>query len=241
MGQKVNPVGYRILVNHNWNSIWYKDKDFADNLLRDLKIRDYILKNFAEASISKVLIERTDNTVTIIIKTAKPGVLIGKKGADIEKIREQVKKFGEKEVNVKVSEISSPDIDAQVVASSIAKQIENRATYKRVIKKAIQTSMRFGIQGIKIKVGGRLNGTDIARNETFKEGSIPLHTLKADVDYATAEAFTIMGIIGVKVWICKTAKGQKRTTRTIENGNKRNREDKNREDTIERKRLHIKK
>ncbi|MDR0423452.1 MAG: 30S ribosomal protein S3 [Rickettsiales bacterium] len=212
MGQKVNPVGYRLLTNHNWNSVWYKNKgEYADNLLRDLRIRDYVLKNFGESAISKVIIERVGGTTTVIIKTAKPGVLIGKKGSDLDKIKDKVREFGEKEINLKVNEVTQPDTDAQVVANSIARQIENRAAYKRVIKRAIQTSMRYGIQGIKIKVGGRLNGADIARSETFKEGSIPLHTLKADVDYATAEANTIMGIIGVKVWICKSSKGQKKT------------------------------
>jgi small subunit ribosomal protein S3 len=203
MGQKVNPVGYRILVNHQWDSVWFDEKKYAENLLKDIKIREHIFKTFADASISKVLIERAGSGLTVIIKSAKPGVLIGKKGSDIEKIKEQIKRIGEKEVNVKIAEVDKPDIDAQVVALSIAKQIENRAAYKRVIKKAIQTAMRFGIQGIKIKVGGRLNGAEIARSETFKEGSIPLHTLKADVDYATASASTIMGIVGVKVWICK--------------------------------------
>ncbi|MDR3290047.1 MAG: 30S ribosomal protein S3 [Rickettsiales bacterium] len=207
MGQKVNPTGFRLLTNHNWGSVWYNEEKYADNLLKDLKIREDILKTFPDAAISKVIIERVGNGINVIIKTAKPGVLIGKKGADIDKVKEQVKKLGEKEVNVKINEVTQPDADAQVVALNIAKQIENRAAYKRVIKKAIQTAMRFGIQGIKIKVGGRLNGADIARSETFKEGSIPLHTLKADVDYATAESHTIMGIVGVKVWICRNKVG----------------------------------
>ncbi|MDR2526595.1 MAG: 30S ribosomal protein S3, partial [Rickettsiales bacterium] len=207
MGQKVNPVGYRILTSYDWDSVWYNDINYADNLLKDIKIREKILKDFKDASISRVVIERVGGSVNILIKTAKPGVLIGKKGSDIEKIKEQVKKMGEKDVNIKIIEVEKPDIDAKVVALSIAKQIEARAAYKRVIKKAIQTAMRYGIQGIKIKVGGRLNGADIARNETFKDGSVPLHTIKADIDYATVEANTIMGIIGVKVWICKSKDG----------------------------------
>lgn len=203
MGQKVNPVGFRILMNHQWGSVWYDEKNYAENLIKDLKIRKYIMENYVDCSISKVIIERTGNRVNVIIKTAKPGVLIGKKGADIEKIKAQIKKFGETDVSVKITEVDKPDIDAQVVATSVAKQIENRASYRRVIKKVMQTAMKFGIQGIKVKIGGRLNGAEIARAETYKEGSIPLHTLKADVDYAIARANTIYGIIGIKVWICK--------------------------------------
>ena len=161
------------------------------------------MKNYSDSAISKVIVERAGNRTNVIIKTAKPGVLIGKKGADIEKIKTQIKKFGDTDVNVKIMEVDKPDVDAQVVATSIAKQIENRASYRRVIKKVMQTAMRFGIKGIKVKIGGRLNGAEIARAETYKEGSIPLHTLKADVDYATASAHTIYGIIGIKVWICK--------------------------------------
>lgn len=203
MGQKVNPVGFRILNNHQWASVWFDENKFADNLEKDFRIREYIENNYSDCAISKVIIERTGNRTTVIIKTAKPGILIGKKGADIEKIKAQVKKFGESEVNVKITEVDKPDIDAQVVATSIAKQVENRASYRRVIKKVMQTAMRFGIKGIKIRVAGRLNGAEIARAEAYKEGSVPLHTLKADVDYATAEANTIMGKIGIKVWICK--------------------------------------
>lgn len=203
MGQKVNPIGFRILTNHQWGSIWYDEKKFAENLIKDLRIREYIMKNYSDSAISKVVIERAGNKANVIIKTAKPGVLIGKKGADIEKIKAQIKKFGDADVNVKITEVDKPDIDAQVVATAIAKQIENRASYRRVIKKSIQTAMRHGINGIKIKIGGRLNGAEIARAETYKEGSVPLHTLKADVDYAIARASTIYGIIGIKVWICK--------------------------------------
>ena len=203
MGQKVNPVSFRILNSNQWSSMWYDDKKYAENLIKDLKIRDYIINNYSDSAISKVVIERAGNKVNVIIKTAKHGVLIGKKGADIEKIKAQVKKMGESDVNIKISEVEKPDMDSQVVATSIAKQIENRASYRRVIKKVMQTAMRFGIKGIKIKSGGRLNGAEIARAETYKDGSIPLHTLKADVDYATASAHTIYGIIGIKVWICK--------------------------------------
>ena len=203
MGQKVNPVGFRILTNHQWNSVWYDEDRFADNLIKDLKSREYIMKNYSDSAISKVVIERTGAKVNVIIKTAKPGILIGKKGADIEKIKAQIKKFGDTDVNVKIAEVDKPDIDAQVVATSIAKQIENRASYRRVIKKVMQSAMRYGIKGIKVKIGGRLNGAEIARAETYKDGSVPLHTLKADVDYATASSHTIYGIVGIKVWICK--------------------------------------
>ena len=203
MGQKVNPTGFRVLVNHQWPSVWFDDDKFADNLVKDIKIRNYIMKNYSDCAISKVVIERTGNKTNVVIKTAKPGILIGKKGADIEKIKAQIKKFGEADVSVKISEVDKPDIDAQVVATSIAKQIENRASYRRVIKKVMQTAMRYGIKGIKVKVGGRLNGAEIARAEAYKDGSIPLHTLKADIDYATASAHTIYGIVGIKVCICK--------------------------------------
>ena len=191
------------MVNHQWPSVWFDDDKFADNLVKDIKIRNYIMKNYSDCAISKVVIERTGNKTNVVIKTAKPGILIGKKGADIEKIKAQIKKFGEADVSVKISEVDKPDIDAQVVATSIAKQIENRASYRRVIKKVMQTAMRYGIKGIKVKVGGRLNGAEIARAEAYKDGSIPLHTLKADIDYATASAHTIYGIVGIKVWICK--------------------------------------
>ena len=203
MGQKVNPVGFRILTNNKWNSIWYNEDDYADNFIKDIKIRDYILKKYKDASISKVFIERTSDMVTIIIYTSKSGVLIGKKGVELDKIKSQVKKFGDKNVNIKVFDVEKPDTDAQIVANNIAKQIENRAPYRRVIKKVIQTSMRHNIKGIKIKIGGRLNGVEIARAEIYKEGSVPLHTLKSDIDYATCAAYTIYGLVGIKVWIYK--------------------------------------
>lgn len=206
MGQKVNPIGFRILMNHQWASVWYDEKKYAINLIKDIKIREFIVKNYSDSAISKVIIERTGLRTNVIIKTAKPGLLIGKKGTDIEKIKLSVKKFGDTDVNIKITEVDKPDIDAQVVATGIAKQIENRASYRRTIKKVMQTAMRFGIQGIKVKIGGRLNGAEIARAETYKDGSVPLHTLKADVDYGTASSHTIYGIIGIKVWICKNNK-----------------------------------
>ena len=206
MGQKVNPVGFRVSVNHDWDSIWYNDKEYTKNLLQDLKIQDYITKKYVSYSISKVIIERTGNVTTVFIKTSKPGVIIGKKGSDIEKIKKEIEKLGEKEVSIKILEVEKPDLDARLVGQSIAKQLENRAPFKRVVKKAIQNTMKFGALGIKVSVAGRLGGVEMARTETYKEGSIPLHTLKANIDYAHVEANTIYGIIGVKVWIYKRNK-----------------------------------
>jgi len=203
MGQKVNPVGFRLSINHKWQSTWFDTKNFAKNLLRDIKIRKHIKTAYAKSGISEVNIERTGNRVTVIIKTSKPGVLIGKKGADIEKIKKTIEKMGEKEVAIKVVEVDKPNIDAEIVAQAIAKQIENRGSYRRAIKKAIQSAMRYGIRGIKISAAGRLNGAEIARTEMYKEGAVSLHTLKANINYATAEAHTTYGVVGIKVWIYK--------------------------------------
>ena len=204
MGQKVNPVGFRINVNNNWSSVWYDDRNYRDNLIKDLQIQNYIEKNFKNFSIARVVIERTGEHLTVIIKTSKPGVLIGKKGADIEKIKKYIQqKMNEKDVSIKIVEVEKPDLDAELVGQSIARQIENRAAFKRVVKKAIQNVIKYGALGVKITVSGRLNGVDIARTETYKEGSIPLHTIKANVDYAHVEALCTYGIIGIKVWIYK--------------------------------------
>lgn len=203
MGQKVNPIGFRVNLNNNWSSIWYDDKSYRKNLITDLQIQDYVAKNFKNSSISRVITERTGDNLTVLIKTSKPGVLIGKKGSDIEKIKKYVEKLGEKNVAVKVAEVEKPDLDAELVGQSIAKQIENRAAFKRVVKKAIQSVMKYGALGVKITASGRLNGVDIARSETYKEGSIPLHTMKANVDYTHVEALCSYGLIGIKVWIYK--------------------------------------
>ena len=204
MGQKVNPVGFRINVNNNWSSVWYDDRNYRDNLIKDLQIQNYIEKNFKNFSISRVIIERTGEHLVVLIKTSKPGVLIGKKGADIEKIKKYIQKnMNEKDVSIKIIEVEKPDLDAELVGQSIARQIENRAAFKRVVKKAIQNVIKYGALGVKITVSGRLNGVDIARSETYKEGSIPLHTIKANVDYAHVEALCTYGIIGIKVWIYK--------------------------------------
>ena len=202
MGQKVNPVGFRVNLNNNWSSVWYDDRNYRNNLIKDLQIQDYVMKNFKNCSIARVIIERTGNHVTVLVKTSKPGILIGKKGADIEKMKKNIQqKIKENDVAIKIVEVEKPDLDAELVAQSIAKQIENRAAFKRVIKKAIQNVMKYGALGVKITVSGRLNGVDIARSETYREGSIPLHTLRANVDYSHVEALCTYGIIGVKVWI----------------------------------------
>jgi small subunit ribosomal protein S3 len=203
MGQKVNPIGFRVTVNHDWDSVWYDDNNYKDFLLRDWKIQKFVKKNYANFAISRVITERTGNHLTVLIQTAKPGAIIGKKGADIEKIKKEVESFGEKDVAIKIVEVEKADLDARLVGQSIARQLENRAPFKRVVKKAIQNAMKFGALGIKVTVSGRLGGVDIARAETYKEGSIPLHTLKANIDYAHVEANTTYGIIGVKVWIYK--------------------------------------
>lgn len=204
MGQKVNPVGFRINLNNNWSSIWYDDRNYRENLIKDLQMQNYVMKNFKNCSIARVIVERTGNHTTVLIKTSKPGVIIGKKGADIERIKKNIQqKMKEKDVAIKIVEVEKPDLDAELVAQSIARQIENRAAFKRVVKKAIQNVMKYGALGIKITVSGRLNGVDIARSETYREGSIPLHTLRANVDYSHVEALCTYGIIGVKVWIYK--------------------------------------
>lgn len=204
MGQKVNPVGFRINLNNNWNSVWYDDRNYRENLIKDLQMQNYVMKNFKNCSIARVIVERTGNHTTVLIKTSKPGVIIGKKGADIERIKKNIQqKMKEKDVAIKIVEVEKPDLDAELVAQSIARQIENRAAFKRVVKKAIQNVMKYGALGIKITVSGRLNGVDIARSETYREGSIPLHTLRANVDYSHVEALCTYGIIGVKVWIYK--------------------------------------
>ncbi len=203
MGQKVNPVGFRLLNSKNWESIWYDNKNYAAKLISDIKIRNFVKKNYAHCGIGSVLIERPSDKIILIIKTSKPGVLIGKKGLDIEKINQAVEKIAGSKVEVKIVEIDKPDINSSLVAQNIAKQLENRAAFKKVMKKAMQSAMKFGALGIKVSVSGRLGGAEIARTEWYKEGSVPLHTLRCNIDYATAEAHTTFGVIGVKVWIYK--------------------------------------
>lgn len=203
MGQKVNPVGFRLLNNKNWESVWYDKKNYAKKLINDIAIRNFIKKNYAHCGVGSVSIERPSDKVNLIIKTSKPGVLIGKKGLDIEKINHAVEKIAGAKVEVKIVEIDKPDINASLVAQSIAKQLEGRAAFKKVMKKSMQSAMKFGALGIKISVAGRLGGAEIARTEWYKEGSVPLHTLRCNIDFAHANAYTTYGVIGVKVWIHK--------------------------------------
>lgn len=205
MGQKVNPNGMRIGINKTWNSFWYADKkDIAKFIKEDDVLRKYILKEYKNCAISNVLIERTNDSVTISITTGKPGVLIGQKGAGIEALKKNVEKLtSAKKVNVNVVEVKNPDLDAKLVAESIASQLEKRAQFRRCMKSAVQRVMRAGAQGVKVMVSGRLDGAEIARSEHVHEGSLPLQTIRANIDYAKVEAHTTYGVLGVKVWIYK--------------------------------------
>ena len=203
MGQKVNPIGYRIGVNKDWDSRWYAEKDYSTKLINDIKIREYIEKNLKSASISKVVIERRKNKVELTIYTARPGVIIGRGGEDIEKLRKEISKLVNEDVYINIVEEKNPDLNAQLVADNIAMQIENRAPFRSVQKRAIRNTMKAGAKGIKTAVSGRLGGAEMARTEGYTEGTVPLHTIRADVDYAISEANTIYGKIGVKVWIYK--------------------------------------
>ncbi|GMB10007.1 SSU ribosomal protein S3P [Thermolongibacillus altinsuensis] len=201
MGQKVNPIGLRIGIIRDWESRWYAEKDYADLLLEDLKIREYLTKRLSDAAVSRIEIERAANRVNIIIHTAKPGMVIGKGGSEVEALRKALNELTGKRVHINIVEIKKPDLEAKLVAENIARQIENRVSFRRAQKQAIQRAMRAGAKGIKTMVSGRLGGADIARSEHYSEGTVPLHTLRADIDYATAEADTTYGKIGVKVWI----------------------------------------
>jgi small subunit ribosomal protein S3 len=207
MGQKVHPVGIRLGISADWNAKWYAStKDFPDLLNADIKVREYLHKKLANANVSRIQIERPTGSANITIHTARPGVVIGKKGADIEILRNEVAKIIGLHVNsvkVNIEEIRKPELDAKLVAESIAQQLERRVMFRRAMKRAIQNTMRMGAQGIKIKIGGRLNGAEIARSEMYHEGRVPLHTLRADIDYGTHEALTTYGILGIKVWIYK--------------------------------------
>ena len=205
MGQKVNPNGMRLGINKTWNSFWYADKkDIAKNIKEDNVIRKYILKEYKNCAISNVLIERTADSVTVTISTAKPGVLIGQKGAGVEQLKKNIEKLSNaKKVNVNIVELKNPDLDAKLVAESIASQLEKRAQFRRVMKSAMQRVMRAGAEGVKTMVSGRLDGAEIARSEHFSDGSLPLHTIRANIDYACVEAHTTFGVLGVKVWINK--------------------------------------
>ena len=204
MGHKVHPIGIRLGISKDWNSKWYANKaDFASYLAADLKVRDMLRKKLAAAGISKILIERPAKTARVTIHTARPGVVIGKRGEDIEKLRKEVSDMMGVPAHINVTEVRKPELDAQLVAESIAQQLERRIMFRRAMKRAVGNAMRLGALGIKVNVAGRLNGAEIARSEWYREGRVPLHTLRADIDYATSEAMTTYGVIGVKVWVFK--------------------------------------
>ena len=204
MGQKVHPTGFRLGIVKDRTSRWYADsKDYADLLNQDLEVRDYLKKRLSQASVSRIQIDRPANNAHITIHTARPGVVIGKKGEDIDKLRGEVSRMMGIPVHISIEEIRKPELDAQLVAEGIAQQLERRIMFRRAMKRAVQTSMRLGAQGVKINIAGRLNGAEIARSEWYREGRVPLHTLRADIDYGFAEASTTYGIIGIKVWIFK--------------------------------------
>jgi small subunit ribosomal protein S3 len=205
MGQKINPVGFRLAVNKNWSSRWYANtKNFAPMLAEDIKVRDFLKRKLAHASVGKVLIERPAKDARITIFSARPGVVIGKKGEEIESLKAQLRRLmGVQQVHVNIEEIRKPEIDAQLIADSIAQQLEKRIMFRRAMKRAMQNAMRLGAQGIKIMSAGRLNGIEIARTEWYREGRVPLHTLRADIDYGLGEAKTTYGVIGIKVWVYK--------------------------------------
>ena len=203
MGQKTNPIGNRLGIIRGWESNWYGGKSFGNMIAEDDKIRKYIFTRLSKASVSRVIIERTLKLVTITITTARPGIIIGKAGQEVDKLKEELKKISGKDIQLNIVEIKRPELEAQLVASSIARQIENRISYRRAIKMAIAATMRMNAEGIKVQISGRLNGAEMARSESYKEGRIPLSTFRADIDYALVEAHTTYGRIGVKVWIMK--------------------------------------
>ena len=203
MGQKANPIGNRLGIIRGWDSNWFGGNDYGDKLVEDTKIREYLNARLAKASVSRIIIERTLKLITITVHTSRPGIIIGKGGQEVDKLKEELKKITNKEVQINIFEIKRPELDARIVANNVARQIEGKIAYRRATKMAIASTMRMGAQGIKIMVSGRLNGAEMARSEMYKDGRTPLHTLRADIDYALAEALTKTGLIGVKVWICK--------------------------------------
>jgi small subunit ribosomal protein S3 len=203
MGQKVNPISNRLGIVRGWDSNWFGGKDFGDNLVEDQKIRKYLNERLAKASVSKIVIERTLKLVTITICTARPGIVIGKGGQDVDNLKDELKKLFDKEIQINIFEVKRPELDATIVATNIARQIEGKIAYRRAIKQAIANTMRAGAEGIKVQISGRLNGAEIARSEMLKEGRTPLHTFRADIDFCQAEALTKVGLLGIKVWICR--------------------------------------
>ena len=203
MGQKVNPIANRLGIIKGWDSNWYGGDNYGETLLEDSKIRKYLNARLAKASVSRIVIERTLKLVTITICTARPGIIIGKGGQEVDKLKEELKKITDKDVQINIFEIKKPELDAVIVANNVARQIEGKIAYRRAVKMAIASTMRMGAEGIKIQVSGRLNGAEMARSEMYKEGRTPLHTFRADIDYALGEALTKVGLIGIKVWICR--------------------------------------
>ncbi|MFC2135102.1 30S ribosomal protein S3 [Bacteroidota bacterium] len=203
MGQKVNPIGFRVGIIRGWDSNWYESKSYSTKLLEDKKLRNYVRNRLKKAGISKIIIDRTSKNVILTIHTSRPGVVIGKSGKEIAQLEQELKQITDKEVKVQITEIKRPELDAYLVAENIASQLMGRISFRRAMKSAITAAMRMGAQGIRVMCSGRLGGAEMARTEQYKDGRIPLHTIRADIDYATATAQTIYGSIGVKVWICK--------------------------------------
>jgi small subunit ribosomal protein S3 len=203
MGQKANPIANRLGLIKGWDSNWFGGKYYSDKIAEDFKIREYLNARLMKASISKIIIERTLKLITVTVNTARPGIIIGKGGQEVDKLKEELKKITNKEIQINIFEVKRPELDATIVANNIAKQIEGKISYRRAIKMAMASTMRMGAEGIKVLISGRLGGAEMARSEMYKEGRTPLHTLRADIDYAIAEALTKVGLIGIKVWICK--------------------------------------
>lgn len=203
MGQKTNPIGNRLGFIQGWDSNWYGGKNYRDKIVEDDKIRKYLHARLSRASLSKIIIERTLKLITVTINTARPGVIIGKGGQEVDKLKEELKKITKKDIQINIFEVKRPELDARLVADGIARQLEARISFRRAIKMAIASTMRMGAEGIKVKISGRLNGAEMARSEMYKDGRTPLHTFRADIDYALAEAQTTYGKLGIKVWICK--------------------------------------
>ena len=203
MGQKVNPISNRLGIIRGWDSNWFGGKNFGDNLVEDQKIRKYLNERLAKASVSRIVIERTLKLVTITICTARPGIVIGKGGQDVDKLKEELKQLYKKDIQINIFEVKKPELDANIVGTNIARQVEGKIAYRRAIKLAIQNTMRAGAEGVKIQITGRLNGAEMARKEMYKAGRTPLHTFRADIDYCQTEALTKVGLLGIKVWICR--------------------------------------
>src|SRR6056300_1523747 len=222
MGQKVNPIGSRLGLIKGWDSNWYGGEDYSAKIHEDYKIREYLSARLAKASVSKIIIERTLKLITVTINTARPGIIIGKGGQEVDKLKEELKKITNKEVQINIFEIKRPELDAKIVANNIARQLEGKIAYRRAVKMAIASTMRMGAEGIKVLVSGRLNGAEMARSEMYKDGRTPLHTLRADIDYALAEALTKTGRLGIKVWIMKGEVYGKRDLTNVLGASKRN-------------------